>query len=332
MKKVICIDASSLKGSACGRKLFLTTVEGYTSPKLSNDLLYGTCFHRAAELLAKGSSEQEALDAALTKWDEDIGECEVKSTAKYLNREHLGGVLFRFFLENKTNDIFTKCPYVKVGDAVLAECKFSIPIYSDNEVDVLLQGTMDGIFKLIQGCNALGDWKTTRARFPQEYFYGYRMSVQLRTYRWAIDWYIKHYPESPFALAFKDAVKIGAFIYGVFLTPDGCTFQRSQIFNFSRNDMLEFDTMLRTVVWNLVKLTKIHKETGSYPPAEGIINGSCQEVFGSVCRFYNACSSQVGLGDSEDPRPLFEGLLNNHFVKKDYRPLEFGGGEKKEKV
>lgn len=330
-KQIICVDASSLKGSACGRKLFLTTALGYTSAKLSNNLLYGTCFHRAAELSAHGASDQAAMEAALKKWDEDIGDCEIKSTSKYLTREHLGSMLFRFFLEQKTNEIFYKCPYIKVGSSTLAECKFSIPIYSDSEVDVLLQGTMDGIFQLMQGCAAIGDWKTTCARFPQEYFFGYKMSVQLRTYMWAVNWYIKHYPDSVFALAFKDALKIGAFIYGVFLTPQGATFQRSQLFTFSKRDMEEYERMLMNVVNNLVSDAKIFNETGLYPMPEGIINGACQEVYGSNCKYCNACASQVGLSDSEDPMPLFEGLLNNHFIRKAYRPLEFGGGEKKEK-
>jgi hypothetical protein len=332
MKKVLCVDASSLKHASCGRKLLLTVGEGLRVRKESNDLLYGTCFHLAAELVAKGKSPFEANEAALAKWDSMINDCEIKSTARFLDRKHLAMTLTKFFMELQTNDIFTQCPYIKIGDTALAECKFSIPLYSDDEVDVLIQGTMDGVFQIAKGCPALGDWKTTRARDPEDYFYGYKMSTQLRTYRWAIDWYKKHYPTSPFAKAFEGAPKVGAFIYGAFLSAkDGVEFKRSQVFQFSDSDMLNYTQMLNAVVTKLVIDWKRFTKGGDYPLAEGIINGHCQVGYGSNCTFYHACSSCVGLSEREDSKLLFETILSNNFKKTDYRPLEFGGGDKKNK-
>jgi len=329
-KKILCVDASSLKSSTCGRKMFLTVAQGYRSRKDSNDLLYGTCFHLAAEKVAHGVQPHEALQAALDKWDADIPNCEVKYTAKYLTREHLYQCLMKFFIELRVNDIFTRCPCIKIGDTALAECKFSIPIYSDDTVDVLVQGTMDGIFQIDGGCPCIGDWKTTRAKDAEDYFYGYKMSTQLRMYTWAIRWYLENYPASPLTKAFAGAPKLGAFIYGAFLDSKNIVdFRRSQVFSFSDKDMSRFDTMLKLAVVKLVEDWKKYESTGLIPPPEGIINNACQEIYGSQCTFYHACSSCVGLSSADDEQTLFDAIIKNNFKQIDYRPLEFGGGEKK---
>lgn len=327
-KKIICIDASSLKRSSCGLRMFLATVEGWTTPKLSNDLLYGTCFHKAVEIYAKTSNAFEAMEQSLTHWDENIEGCEIKYLAKYLDREHLHSSLLRYFVAARTNDIFTRCPYITVNGQVLAEMKFSIPLYSDDEVEVLLQGTIDGIFQIEGGCPCIGDWKSTRARNPDDYFYGYKMSTQLRVYLWAAQFLIKHYPDSAMAQAFKTAPKIGAFIYGAFLTKDSVDFRRSDVYSYGKQDMERFDLLLKYEVSKLVAAYKNFKASGAYPLPDGLINNSCQEVFGSYCSYYGACSSCVGV-QTVDEVALFEAVLKNNFVKKAYRPLEFGGGEKK---
>lgn len=328
MKKIICIDASSLKRSSCGLRMFLSVVEGWTSPKLSNDLLYGTCFHMVAEHYAKTEDAFNSVEAALKHWDKNIGDCSVKYTAKYLDKEHLHRTLLHYLTALKTNDIFTRCPYIKIEGHVLAEMKFSIPIYTDADVDVLLQGTIDGIFQLDGGCPCIGDWKTTRAKDANEYFYGYKMSTQLRVYLWAVQWLLKHYPDSQVAQAFKKAPKIGAFIYGAFLTKDSVDFQRSQVYTYGKQDMQRFDSLLKTEVAKIVTNYKNFAHNGRYPLPEGLINNSCQEVFGSYCSYYGACSSCVGV-QTVDEVALFESVLKNNFVKKQYLPLEFGGGEKK---
>lgn len=327
-KKIICIDASSLKKSSCGLRMFLSVVEGWTTPKQSNDLLYGTCFHKAVEIYAKTADGFKATEEALKHWDENIDNCEVKYLARYLDRQHLHGALLQYFVAVNTNDIFTRCKYIKVNESALAEMKFSIPLYSDDSVDVLLQGTIDGIFQIDGGCPCIGDWKTTRAKNPEDYFFGYKMSTQLRVYIWAVQWLLKHYPDSPIAQAFKTAPTIGAFIYGAFLSKDKIDFQRSQIYRFGKADMLRFEMLLMGEVQKLVDSYKLFAYGGTRPLPEGLINNSCQEVFGSYCSYYGACSSCVGV-QATDEVALFEGMIRNNFVKKDYRPLEFGGGEKK---
>ncbi len=330
-KKIIRVDASALKGSACLRRLFLTCVEGYRSPKESNDLLYGTCFHKCVEVFAKTGDQQVAFSEALTHWDEKIDKCEIKYNAKFLDKAHLMGTLMRYFIEAKSNDIFTRCPYVKVGDEVLAECKISIPMYSDSNVDILLQGTVDGIFQIEGGCPCIGDWKTTRAREANDYFYGYKMSTQLRVYYYAIQWYLENMPEHPLAKAFAGAPKLGCFIYGAFLSKDGVQFQRSQVYQFTNRDMTFFEMMLKRKLGDLLEAYDKFRTSdgGVYPPADGMINNACQEVFGSYCSYYDACSSCVGLGDNTNPTQLFEAILSNRFKKQDYTPLDFGGGKEK---
>lgn len=327
-KKIICIDASSLKKSACGLRMFLTVVEGWSSREESNDLLTGTCFHKAVELFAKDDNAFAAQEEALKHWDENIENCEIKYTAKYLNRDYLAATLMQYFLHAKTNDIFTRCQYVKVGGQTLAEMKFSIPMYADEDVEVLLQGTIDGIFQIKGGCPCIGDWKTTRARDPEEYFSGYTMSTQLRVYLWAVQWLTKHYPDSAVAQVFKTAPKIGAFIYGAFLTKDSVEFKQSQIYQYGKQDMERFEKLLKFEVSKLVVAYKNFVATGIRPLPDGLINNACQEVFGSYCSYFGACSSCVDV-QTTDEVALFEAKLKNNFVKKDYRPLSFGGGEKK---
>ena len=325
-KQIVRIDASSLKQSSCGRRLFLDIVKGYRGSRDSNDLVYGSAFHKCVETYAHSKDEPLAHAAAMKYWSDAEPTMAVKDTAKYLNAGHLSLCCQKFFDAMKKDSIFTECSPIVIDGEALVEKKFSIPIYSNDTLDILLQGTIDGLYQIAKGCANIGDWKTTRSYNPIDYFYEYKLSVQLRTYLWAVKWMMSKNPDSPIAKALSGAPKIGCFIYGAFLSSkETVKFMRSEVFQFSEQDLAEYESMLMAVVCKLVVDINVFNSHGVYPQPQGIINSTCKP-YGKPCKYFGACSSHIGV-QGIDPKTSFQAMLDNHFVQKEYKPLTFGGGK-----
>lgn len=323
-KQIIRIDASSLKNSSCGRRFYLDVVEGYAQGKCKHNMLYGSAFHKCVEVYARTKGDQAAAHlAALTYWQKGLESKEyvIGDKFKYLNEGHLTLSCMKFFGEVGTNRIFTDNYPLVVGDEVLVEKKFSIPIFSNPEVDVLLQGTLDSIVQIRGGCPCVGDWKTTcTSKTPIEFFQEFKLSVQLRTYVWALKWICNKAPESELARLLAPYGKIGAFIFGGFMSAGkGIDFLRSEVYQFSAADLAEYELLLMATVESLLTNNTLMKEFGTYPAPTGIMNGSC-----GFCKYFNTCSAAVGV--TGDRNAILKGMLNNNFTRRAYQPLNFGGG------
>jgi hypothetical protein len=121
------------------------------------------------------------------------------------------------------------------------------------------------------------------------------------------------YPDSAFAKAVQG--KIGAFIWGGFMSAgQTIDFYRSEVFQFSMEDMEDYEKMLMGTVTDLLETVVQNR----LPQAEGIINGSC-----TYCKYTSVCGATVGM--SGDRESIIRHMLNTHFVRKEYKPLEFGG-------
>lgn len=327
-KKVIRIDASSLKESACGRKLFLIS-KGYTGDKLPVDIVYGSAFHKVVETydLTKGDETisvkagQDYLGNAL-----DSGQILIPEKKKHLNLGHLFFSSNKYFIEAKTNPIFTDNKPLVIADEVMVEKKFSIKVYEDDDYIVLGQGTIDKVAEMLKGNTiALADWKTTSMFDADEYFQQYIMSCQLRFYIWAMKRMASRFPDRQFAKRLE-GVRIIAFVNGAFLkSPLGVDFKRSKIFNYGPGDMISFEEMFMEEVLKLVASHRKYDSNKQYPPAQGIINQSCQGHYGYPCKYHKVCSSMVGLDGNTDSDRLFESLLQTSMKRIEYRPLTFGG-------
>jgi len=321
-KKIVRIDASSIKDSSCFRRFYLTTVEGYCNRGINNDIHYGTSFHKCVEEAARNPNNKFIpIKAAMDTWNEKESELIIKDTAKFLDLTHLTFACQRFL--DQYDSIYEGLEIITKSDnSLMIEDKFSIPLYEDNNLLILLQGTIDSIVKIRGGCICIGDWKTTRSYNFDEYFSVYKLSPQLKTYLWALLWYKKNYPNSPISNLLEGRGQIGCFIFGAFLSAKEIVkFKRSEIFWYGEDSMLEFEHNLL----NLVSKIKDTIRQNILPIAEGSFNGSCVSYTGYKCKFFNACAAQTQLNSTPE---IIKHVLSSSFIKREYRPLEFGGGSK----
>lgn len=322
-KQIIRLDASCIKESACIRRLWLI-LQGYGSPKTAINLMYGSSFHKGVEEYAlSGGDMQKAMYAASQYYNSHLADTEVTYSYKYLTLSHLMGGLQTYFKEAKSNPIFTKCKHLLTSDGKpIVEGKWSMPLYSDSDVDILLQGTIDGLYEVTNGCLAIGDWKTSSARDRKAYFASYKMSVQLRTYYYYLQWAAAQNPNSIIGEAFAKGKKIGCFIYGAFTSSDGVEFEQSPFIFFSERDMVKYKRLLNEV---LGKVLESYRYPDHIPIEEGIINGACQTAYGSHCRYFGVCSAALNAPNEDQAQMVMRSMLNNHFTQRSYKPLEFGG-------
>lgn len=329
MKTIIRINASLIKSSSCGRFLTLTHL-GYSTKGIANDMVYGSAFHKFDEVYCITKDEKQALIAGMEYFSnaEKSGEMFYKDKKKHLNGPHLFLTMSRYLAEKKSGkDILNDYTVLTLHGKVMVEQKFSLKVYEDEQYIVLLQGTIDKLAELHKGnFICIPDWKTTSSWDVEDYFIGYKQSVQLRTYVYAV---LKLAAQHPDREASKKVLQRGgvlrAFILGAFLKqPQGVEFHRSEIFKFSQRDMVHYELMLNNLVKEIVYNVRQFDTTGNLPMEEGMMNGACNAPFGGVCKYFGACSAVVGMdGDNTDRTIL--GILNGQMEKKEYRPLQFGG-------
>lgn len=331
-KRIIRIDASAIKDSKCFRYLWLNAVEGWAEPKLSNDIHYGSCFHMFAEQMEITNGDAAvSLAAAHELWYSKENELHVKEKKEHLNIAHLTMACHFYAKARLSDSIFTSIEYLRnpIDNSPMVEQKFSIPLYEDAELLILLQGTIDGMAKIRGGCHVIPDWKTTSAYNPDDYFAGYKLTPQLKTYYFALDYYRENYPDSPIGRVLSDSKgQMGAFIFGAFLSSTKIVeFKRSELFWFTSEVMRVYKILLMELVAKIVK--QVAANNGALPLAEGSFNGSCVTYTGFKCKYFTACAAEVQQGGSE---ALVQHVLSKNFAKREYLPLSFGGGDNKPKV
>lgn len=196
---------------------------------------------------------------------------------------------------------------VRQADQSLLELKFSTPFFSNEQVEILLCGTIDDICKRYNGCYAVRDYKTTSVWDKDNYLAHYSLDPQLIFYVYNLYEYAKLYPDSVFAQVCSKG-RVAAFIDGIFLKSEEITFQRSEMFFFTERQLTEFRAMLLDLV-----VPKILRVVSTTPlMKEGIVNGTCHNVFGA-CKYASACNA---------PDEIAAGhILRNNFLQKQYDPL-----------
>lgn len=329
-KRIIRIDASSIKDSHCFRKIWLQVVEGYKEQGLSSDVHYGSCFHLNVEVTEQTGNIVQGVMAAQQLWSDKVAELYVKKNKQHLTAAHLMQACKMYGEERLCNSIFTDVEYLTNPvdpTKKLLEQKMSVPLYEDDNLLILLQGTIDGLVKLRNGCICIADWKTTSSWDKDAYFEGYKMSPQLKTYLYGLHYYRDNYPNSPIGRLLRSSPgEIGAFIYGGFHSATKIMeFARSDIFWFTEAQMDEYTEKLNDLVDRIVAHVGLHKD-GSLPIAEGSFNGSCILYGNNRCKYFSACSAEVQMNSSP---AMVRHVLDTKYEKREYRPLEFGGGHNK---
>lgn len=322
---IIRIDASSLKEANCIRRLYWRVADGYRSKSgLGIELHYGTCFHKFAELLARGKSTAEAM----RETQEDF--CSVATVDKYgkdyLNVAHLTRTCLAYVKQLEQTSDWFNAPVVlnsPVTNDPMVECKFSVPLIKIGDIEFLLQGTIDRITRMPNGCIVLEDFKTTASKDPTAYFKGFKMGPQLQVYSWVLRAMAAAAPDGPYGKLLKDNNQIGCRIKGVFYDPKKETsFQASDMFFYTDIELMQFYDWLVATCKRIADL----RNSRTLPQPEGSYNDTCRSSFGSYCSFFDICHNAAKLETNG-----INAMLTSHFEKREYRPLEFGGGHNKQK-
>jgi hypothetical protein len=312
-KKVIKIDASYLSSNAgCDLATCYALFSGYKYPLPNISMQFGTAFHYfAAEMyrsvgnLAKASKEGLLL---LQK------PCEEDKKKLYLLDPHYyRGTCFEWWNWHQEKDAHEVMLLPDGKPAV--EQNFSFPIHETDDCIIELAGTIDRLGKVRNGCYCVVDYKTTSTTNVQSYFHGFKMSVQLRTYVYAIAHYAKSSPASIFA-AFN-ANPIGARIDGIFTRGASKPVEvlSSPVIIFKESDMIEYERLLMKKAKHLAELYKQWLSDPASILREGLVTGACFKKFGT-CDYFDVCAA------NDDVCRAF--VLEKNFIKREYNPLAFG--------
>lgn len=308
-KRIVLIDASSLKLSACKLQLKLTVIDGYRHAINYNDIEFGSAFHTCAKTtaLSEGNIGFGIIDA-LTYWRNT--KMKVKEKKKYLDESFLVKTCQRWYEEMWLGD--TWLPIKDSSGKALVEYRFHHPFWQTELTEVLLCGTIDKICRhQTQPILAIGDYKTTSLYDEKEFFASYLLSPQLFFYSRAIKKEVELAGENNVLFPFKKT-DLYNFIDGIFLkgkdTPT--VFKRSEMVKVNNDKLDIFEMLLEKEVKEFVETL----ESNNALPT-GMINGACETKFGK-CNYFNYCTAN----NSNDK----EMILRQYFIQRKYNPAEFG--------
>lgn len=324
-KKIIHLDASILKLSACDMRMLLALFEGYTEPLPFNDTQYGSAYHLFMSTMFMTNGDfGKATIAANQLFAKP---CIIRQGKKHLTQVHLNKTCFDSWEHLQKQDDFEiyQAPHRECIDdhdstlRPLVEVNFSIPVYEDDLCKIYLSGTMDKIGKIKGGCNAIGDYKTHSLyainRYTvAEYFAQYELSLQLFFYYHCLHLLAKQNPNSIFAEICKTRVAI--FIDGVFIhTKSPTEFHRSNV-EVPRADILsEFTILLDEKILSIAALYAQYVEDPKSFNRDGIIKGLCSDGK-YLCKFNQVCAAVNPVARAH--------VLKNNYKQRLYNPLMFG--------
>lgn len=310
-KLTIHVDASALKESSCMLRFYRTVVEGWREPLQNNDVEFGSALHLfVATMKRTGGNYAAAVKAAQERYRVPMN---MKPRKAYMTEQFLIKTCLDFWQRWIDKDQFET---IKADNGEpLVELKFSWPYYEDDNLAIMIAGTIDDVSKHKQGIHALRDYKTTSMYDSTEYLSAYKLNPQLMLYTWICRQYAKKYPDSMFAKIAH--LGFGCFIDGIFLRgkdkePE---FVRSEIFQFKDWEMDEFESELANKVANLRNMIMLGRLNPQYKfPRDGILTNSCSTNYGP-CKFAKVCS----MPDNEAAQIILE----RDYIKKPYDPATF---------
>ncbi len=303
-------DASAFKESSCLKRMFNTVVEGYKTKTNSVAIEFGVAFHKFREMTrADPSKFGEALLAAKKYFEETPMYVEKKK--EYLTSNFLFQTCTSYYTKYSNDRFKTR---VHKGHPLL-ELGFSFPYYIDDEIEILMAGTIDEIGSYSDdGLDCVMDAKSSGLWDVEDFFKGFKLSPQMIFYRWAIRQFAKAFPDS--WVSSIDSNNVGCVIDGVFYAGKDAPVQlvRSNVMLFPEHLLTEFEQLLALKVKELIDHVKVWLHSGKkiVPMKYGMLNGACETVYGK-CKFFNACSAP----DLETEQMLLE----NNYIKKFYNPL-----------
>lgn len=338
------LDSTSLGSSACILEFVRTVIGDPNDPNAGAyrqktnkvELNYGVAAHQFVDTMYKTRGRYDLAAQQAKQWFMDTPHIPSKQKPHLSDPNHLVATcynLWTLYIEqdgafevlslpgkcwwckgsgkgNAPIETCDKCNGTGIDSAQAAtEVTFSIPFYEDDYIIVNLCGTQDRIGKFKNGVYCIRDWKFTSAAQPDQYFVQYELSRQLRMYTLACKLMHERYPDSIMGQVGK--THMGAAIDGVFLNRNQNEVKHimSPVFQYSDDDIALF----KQQVTDFCKRLSSHIER-SYFPKEGIINGTCNKLYGGHCQFWVPCKVDKQVSDV---------LLNRDFQRKKWNPLAF---------
>lgn len=343
-KVLVVLDASALGNSACMLKLFNTVVLGYTSKLQNNDVEFGTAFHKFRKIFRDKGEEGLALGIKVAKDYFKNTPMKIKENKKYLTTTFLMQICLEYAEKYKKDQFdvirvrgkkafhtFSLAEQEKIQikenriigldelfdyEEPLLELKLAFPYYVDDDMEILMAGTIDEIGKLRSGIVCVCDAKTTSSWDIREYFSGFDLSYQLRFYKWAIKKYVELYPNS--FISELCGKELGFFIDGIFYKGENqpVEYKRSDVMLYQDDrDSVEMETLIAYKAQQLISAIKVWLRTSLTPYREGMLVGACENKFGK-CSFFKPCASV--------DKVTRDVVLEYNFVRKPYNPLNHG--------
>lgn len=305
------LDASAFKESSCIKRTFNTVIQGYKSRVNENVIEFGVAFHKFREMIRRDSTKfGEALLAAKQYYITTPKH--TKKNKEYLTPDFLWTVCNAYYTKYLC-DRFK--PKKHKGEALL-ELPFSFPYLIEDDVEILMAGTIDEIGNYGNSqLDIIMDAKTTGIWDVKEYFRGFKLSPQMIFYRWAIRKYAESFPNS--WVKEMDINDVGCVIDGIFYggkEEGNIQLLRSNVMLFPERLVQELDQLIRVKVQELLVHVREWLATGKVPMKYGMLNGACETVYGK-CKFFNSCCAP------DEEAEQF--LLEKDYVKGFYNPLAF---------
>src|ERR1044072_895920 len=212
-KLTINIDASAIKESSCGLRLFYNIVEGYKKKIPNNDIVFGKTFYNFREKWRITKNQFAATALALQYYK--TAPMNMKSNKQYLTSSFITDITDQYDGQHQddtletvyTNPELTILHY-NGGDRIPlieSNARFAFPLVAEDDIDILCCGTMDEIAQdRVSKKYHIVDCKTTSSWNWREYFDGYKLDPQLMMYRWALKQYAAAHPETIWARVEKE--------------------------------------------------------------------------------------------------------------------------------
>lgn len=285
------LDASGCSLTGCWYRYKCRCLDGLKPLSSNNDIEYGNAFAKFLEHWRRTNDFATAVAQAHLYYTKcNVTNTETKNPAKFLQA-------CVAYADCYANDTFN---VLKIGDEVLVEQTFSWPVYEDDDMILLAEGTIDVIGEQ-DGRVTICDDKTTGTWNKEEYLRKFEVSHQLLFYNWILTRLAHELPEK-----FAMFDNCPAMINGIFVTKAGATFARSNpIIEFPPRLLRLFRETLELTIRDLVKRIK-----NSMFLREGLVNGACRD-----CPYVKLCSAP------DDQAEQF--IRDTEFVTVKYSPMEF---------
>jgi len=336
-KIILRCDSSAIKEGGCDFRFKSIVVDGLVGNKVYNDTLYGTAVHAyMARMEESGGKFDDAVRQAMLIFRNP--NIVIREKKEHLTENHLILTCFDFWqhIEKNSNfelfidpqatcynckgaghiqtqpEVFTVCSICngnKVRPQPIVEKKFSIKYYEDDKFIVYIEGTIDRIGKIKNGCLCVRDYKTTSSWDSVKFLKSFKSSAQLKLYIWSLKKLGLLFPDGPLAPFAKQPV--GVAIDGIFLkSKKETTFEGSEVFIFKDTQMDEFEVLLAKEIYRIMALA-----LGTIAPDKnGKMRGLCYP--GYFCKFFDICHAQDEI--------VAEFVKTKNFKQKDYKPLQHG--------